>query len=128
VRVQRRAEPGAGRAEGIYRVIGHSPASSTRALAGAKRELREETGYEADRWEPLGRFVVDPNYGCGAMHAFMAHDARKVSAPDSGDLEEQELVIVPFREALAKLRSGEVAQQSTAAALGLAAIALGEGP
>jgi 8-oxo-dGTP pyrophosphatase MutT (NUDIX family) len=97
-------------------------------LAGAKRELREETGYEADRWEPLGRFVVDPNYGCGAMHAFMAHDARKVSAPDSGDLEEQELVIVPFREALAKLRSGEVAQQSTAAALGLAAIALGEGP
>ena len=94
-------------------------------LAGAKRELREETGYEADHWAPLGRFVVDPNYGCGAMHAFIAHGARKVREPESGDLEEQQLILMPFADALAKLRAGEIAQLSTAAALGLAAIALG---
>jgi hypothetical protein len=34
---------------------------------------------------------------------------------------------MPFSEALAKLGAGEVARLSTAAALGLAAIALGEG-
>jgi ADP-ribose pyrophosphatase len=96
-------------------------------LAGAKRELLEETGHEAPEWSALGRYVVDGNYGSGHMHAFLAKGARKVKEPDSGDHEEQELVIVPFREALAKLRSGEVAQLSTAAALGLAAIALGEG-
>jgi ADP-ribose pyrophosphatase len=94
-------------------------------LAGAKRELMEETGYEASEWIALGRFVVDGNYGSGHMHAFLATGARKVREPESGDHEEQELVIVPFAEALAKLRFGEVAQQSTAAALGLAAIALG---
>ena len=95
-------------------------------LAGAKRELREETGHEADEWLPLGRFVVDGNYGSGFMHAFIAKGARKVQEPNSGDHEEQELLTMPFGEAIAKLRSGEVAQLSTAAALGLAAIALRE--
>ncbi|HEX9481537.1 MAG TPA: NUDIX hydrolase, partial [Solirubrobacteraceae bacterium] len=32
-------------------------------LAGAKRELREETGHEAREWTPLGSYVVDGNYG-----------------------------------------------------------------
>jgi ADP-ribose pyrophosphatase len=96
-------------------------------LAGAKRELLEETGYEADDWISLGRYVIDGNYGSGAMHAFIANGARKVQEPDSGDHEEQELLVLPFGEAIAKLRAGEIAQASTAAALGLAAIALGEG-
>jgi ADP-ribose pyrophosphatase len=96
-------------------------------LDGAKRELREETGHEAPDWLTLGRYVVDGNYGSGYMHAFIAKGAAKVCEPNSGDHEEQELLIMPFREALAKLRGGEVAQLSTAAAIGLAAIALGEG-
>jgi ADP-ribose pyrophosphatase len=96
-------------------------------LAAAKRELREETGFAADRWVSLGRYVVDPNYGCGAMHAFIAEGATKVAHPDSGDLEEQELVVLPFADAIARLRAGEIIQLSTAAALGLAAIVLAEG-
>jgi ADP-ribose pyrophosphatase len=95
-------------------------------LAGAKRELLEETGHEAAEWLPLGRYVVDGNYGSGFMHAYIAKDARKVREPDSGDHEEQELVVLPFADAIAKLRAGEVAQLATAAALGLAAIALEE--
>lgn len=91
-------------------------------LDGARRELREETGYEAAEWTPLGRFVVDGNYGSGAMHAFLATGAHSVCEPDSGDHEEQELVFLPFSEAIAKVRAGEVAQLSTAAALGLAEI------
>jgi ADP-ribose pyrophosphatase len=94
---------------------------------GAKRELREETGHEANEWVPLGTYVVDGNYGSGHMHAFIAKGAHKVCEPDSGDHEEQELLVVPFAEAIAKLRAGEVAQLSTAAALGLAAVTLGEG-
>lgn len=100
--------------------------SGEEPLAGAKRELLEETGYEAAEWIPLGRYVIDGNYGSGAMHAFIAKGARKMKEPESGDHEEQELVTLPFVDALAKLRGGEVAQLSTAAALGLAAIALGE--
>jgi len=93
------------------------------SIDGAKRELREETGYEAAEWIPLGRFVVDGNYGSGAMHAFLATGAHRVSDPDSGDHEEQELVFLPFTQAIARVRTGEVAQLSTAAALGLAEIA-----
>lgn len=95
-------------------------------LAGAKRELREETGHEAPEWISLGRYVVDGNYGSGSMNAFIAKGAAKVCEPQSGDHEEQELVVMPFGDAIAKLRAGEVAQLSTAAALGLAAIALRE--
>jgi ADP-ribose pyrophosphatase len=93
-------------------------------LDGARRELLEETGHAADDWVPLGRYVVDGNYGSGAMHAFLARGARAIQPPDSGDHEEQELIVLPFDEALARLRAGEVAQLSTAAALGLAALAL----
>jgi len=96
-------------------------------LAGAKRELLEETGHEATEWIALGRYVVDGNYGSGAMHAFIAKGARRVGEPNSGDHEEQELLTLPFSEAIAKLRAGEMAQLSTAAARGLAAIALREG-
>ncbi|HVR88016.1 MAG TPA: NUDIX hydrolase [Candidatus Limnocylindria bacterium] len=64
-------------------------------LAGAKRELREETGFEADDWLPLGRHVMDPNYGCGAMHGFLARGARRVTEPDSGDLEAQQILVLP---------------------------------
>lgn len=45
-------------------------------LACAQRELREETGYEADRWEPLGGFVVDPDRGCGAMRLHRPRGAK----------------------------------------------------
>jgi len=94
-------------------------------LAAAKRELREESGYEADSWLALGRYVVDGNYGNGRMHAFLARGARRVTEPASGDHEEQELLLVPFAEAVDALRQGEIHQLSTAGALGLAALALG---
>ncbi len=93
-------------------------------LAAAKRELREETGYEADTWTPLGSYVVDGNYGVGAEHAFLARGARRTTQPASNDLEETELLFMPLNEVLAALRRGEIAQLASAAALGLAVLAL----
>ncbi|HUQ16979.1 MAG TPA: hypothetical protein VM070_04250, partial [Candidatus Saccharimonadales bacterium] len=75
----------------------------------------------ADRWTPLGSFVVDGNYGAGTMHAFLATGARKVAEPESGDLEEMELEEVPWDEAIAALGRGELKQLASAAALALAA-------
>lgn len=91
-------------------------------LDGAKRELLEEAGWAADDWTPLGRFVVDGNYGSGTMHAFLATGARKVAEPESGDLEEMELEPVTWDEAVAALERGELRQLASAAALGLAAL------
>jgi ADP-ribose diphosphatase len=64
-------------------------------LSAARRELREETGYESDDWTALGRFVVDGNYGVATENVFLADRARKTTEPASGDLEEIEIVLVP---------------------------------
>ncbi len=90
------------------------------AADAAKRELLEETGYAAAAWTPLGSYVVDGNYGMGTEHVFLARGARKVQEPDSGDLEEIELVLVTRGALVAALRSGEVAQLASAAAIALA--------
>ena len=89
-------------------------------LAAAKRELMEETGYTSDEWASLGRYVVDGNYGVATEHIFLALGARKVAKPASGDLEEMEIVVVPFAELSEYVRRGEVVQLSSAAALALA--------
>jgi hypothetical protein len=54
------------------------------------------------------------------MHAFVARDARQVTQPNSGDLEEMELVLQPFAVAVDDLRAGRFELLSAAAALALA--------
>lgn len=93
----------------------------------AARELIEETGYEATDWEPIGSFVVESNYGLNTEHAFIARGARRVREPASGDLEEMVVELHGRDEVLAAIRSGEVAQLSSAAALGLALAMEGPG-
>jgi ADP-ribose pyrophosphatase len=89
-------------------------------LAAAKRELREETGYEATEWTALGRFVVDGNYGVCTEHVYLARGARSVTTPESGDLEQIEIVLLPLAEIIPLVRRGGVVQLSSVAALGLA--------
>ena len=97
----------------------------------ARRELREETGYEAEDWRSLGSFTVDGNYGLCAEHAFLALGAYRptsASATPTGDLEDIEVFTASLRDALEMLEDGQVAQLSTAAALALAALALQRHP
>lgn len=89
-------------------------------LACAKRELLEETGYEADRWSRLGSFLVDASHGCGRAHFFRAEDAESVAEPDPGDLEEMENVILDRKEARAALEEDRIEVMSSALGLSLA--------
>lgn len=57
-------------------------------LEAAKRELLEETGHSASDWTFLGSFVRNGNQGGGVDHLFRASAARRITTPDSGDLEE----------------------------------------
>lgn len=75
-------------------------------LAAAKRELLEETGFEADHWENLGDYAVDGNRGNGIAHLFLARDARPVAEPDADDLEEQELLRLSRAEVEAAVARG----------------------
>ena len=64
-----------------------------RFLAGIKRELLEETGYVVDQWQSLGALWGNPTRGCGTYHPFYASGAHQIQEPDSGDLEELELLL-----------------------------------
>ena len=86
----------------------------------ARRELLEETGYEVVSLEPIGRFVVESNYGLNTEHAFVGRGARKVHEPMSGDLEQIVVELHSPADLLTAVRNGDVAQLSSAAAIGIA--------
>jgi ADP-ribose pyrophosphatase len=95
-------------------------------IDAAKRELREETGFEAARWIGLGDYGVDANRGAGRGHLFLAMDAIKVSEPQSDDLEEQVVLFLQFDEVLDALKKGEFKILSWTTALAMALIHLSD--
>ncbi len=90
-------------------------------INAAKRELLEETGYEASDWVNLGSHILDPNRGIATMHLFLALNAQKVTEPNSADLEDQELLFLSQREIENALSAGEfkILAWSAVAALSL---------
>jgi ADP-ribose pyrophosphatase len=93
-------------------------------LETARRELREETGYESPEWTSVVRYAEDGNRGCGVGHLYLARRARRVAEPDADDLEEQELLTLTRDEVEAALLAGGFGVLSWAAAVALALVAL----
>jgi ADP-ribose pyrophosphatase len=94
-------------------------ASGEDPLSAAARELLEETGYSADHWEKIGEFAAHGNYGCGRAHLFRARNAMWVASPNSGDLEEIQVLLMAKRELLSAVRRGEVHLMGSALAITL---------
>jgi ADP-ribose pyrophosphatase len=91
-------------------------------LEAAKRELLEETGYAADDWVSLGRYVVDANRGAGSGNFYLARGARQVSERNADDLEEQELLLLDRAAVRQALRAGQFKALSWAAMIALALV------
>jgi ADP-ribose pyrophosphatase len=89
-------------------------------LPAAQRELREEMGYEAAEWVPLGSYRVGANRGIATAHLFLALGARYVVEPKSDDLEEQELLSLSQPEVEEALSRGEFKVLGWAANVALA--------
>ena len=88
-------------------------------LKAAQRELLEETGYSAETWTFLGKFAVNGNYGCGNAHIFMAQGAHPVAEPQSGDLEDIEIILMKPSELVESIKDGNVHLLGTAVAVAL---------
>ena len=74
----------------------------------AARELLEETGYEANALDYLGGYTISANQECGTAHFVRSTGCRKVTEPDSGDLEEMEIVEMPLAELWTNARTGDI--------------------
>lgn len=55
-------------------------------LACAKRELLEETGYEADRWEERLAFYTSPGFTDEQITLFVARALRKIADPHPDEI------------------------------------------
>ena len=83
-------------------------------LSAAKRELWEETGYNAATWTKLGEFFTVPGFATELMHMYLATDA--TPDPDhTGPAEDERLIVdkLSFEDALAKADGGTIRDAKT---------------
>jgi ADP-ribose pyrophosphatase len=76
-------------------------------LAGAKRELTEETGYQAKKWRPLVEYYASPGFLGESMMVFVAEGLQAGDAQPEED-EEIELRLVKLSEVLKMIGKGAV--------------------
>ncbi len=78
-------------------------------IDAARRELREESGYESDEVSPLGVVHANPALQPTRLHMFVARNCRPAPGGQQLDeLEDCEVVLVPLSEIDALLRRGEI--------------------
>jgi ADP-ribose pyrophosphatase len=93
-------------------------------LATAQRELAEEAGVAAARWEALGHMVSSPGVFTERVHLYLARELAAV--PDTTHPGEIfELHWIPFSDALAQAHGGAISDAKTVIAVLRAAALLG---
>ncbi|MWB99905.1 NUDIX domain-containing protein [Agromyces seonyuensis] len=96
-------------------------------LAAARRELLEETGYEADEWREIGRMTALNGIARAPEIVYLATRLHQVDGADRSQAEEgiDDVRAVPWAEVFELVRSGAISDGETVAALFYAALALG---
>ncbi len=85
-------------------------------LETARRELAEETGYQAADWEELAQFYASPGILSERMHIYVARHLT-LGAPHREANEQIENLIVTWDEALTLFDCGEIVDGKTIVAL-----------
>jgi len=85
-------------------------------LECGKRELQEETGFEAEEFESLGKMLPTPGYDSEIIYMYLAKNL-KFRGQHLIDDECLEVEKMPFYEAVDKCLSGEIEDGKTLCAL-----------
>lgn len=85
-------------------------------LAGAQRELEEETGYRAKKWSPLMQYYASPGFLGESMKVFVAEGLVPGDAHPEED-EEIEIRLVRLSEILKAIDKGEIMDGKTLSAI-----------
>ena len=85
----------------------------------ALRELQEETGYTAQRIEPLVQFFTSPGFCDEEMHTFLA-TGLVAGRPNPDEDEQIKMVPVPLADVPEMIQRGEIRDGKSIAALLLA--------
>jgi ADP-ribose pyrophosphatase len=116
---------------GVKEVVLELPAgmisgSDRDPLTTARRELREETGFEAEEWSQLGTLNVSSAKADTHAFPFLARNARQVTQPKPDVTEDLEVVLVPISSLIAHIRQGEIRDSNSLATCFLALLHLGQ--
>jgi ADP-ribose pyrophosphatase len=86
-----------------------------------KREIEEETGYRAHRWQKLGEFFLAPGYSDEIIYAFLAQDLERLEVPPTQDADEDmENVLMTPQELTEAILAGEPVDAKSIASFFLA--------
>lgn len=83
----------------------------------ARRELREEAGAEAGRFELLGRLFPTPAYDKEVIYMYLARDLKLRGVQDLDEDEFLDVVRIPFEEAVAMVMRDELPDAKTQLAI-----------
>lgn len=86
------------------------------SLAAGKRELLEETGYRARRWQRALRFWASPGFLDETMDLYLASGLTAGAAQPEED-EHIEVCFFPLSKAVSLVRSGAIADAKTIAGI-----------
>jgi 8-oxo-dGTP pyrophosphatase MutT (NUDIX family) len=88
-------------------VRGGSAEGETDMLAAARRELREEAGYEAGQWSSLGAVDVCNGVTTDVQHLFVARELT-FAGPHQDEVEEIVTRWIPFHDAIRMAIDGAI--------------------
>jgi ADP-ribose pyrophosphatase len=112
--------------EVIYEIPGGFVDEGEHFVAGMKRELLEETGYEFSSIEPLGKIAANPGLLNNYTELFLATGGKKTGSQQLDHNEEIEIVLVSMEELIDMLMRGEIKQSLHATCIYQALLKMGK--
>jgi len=82
-------------------------------LECAKRELKEETGFEAKHWEKIISFYTSPGYSSEVLHIFLAKNLTAGEQNLEPGEKHIKIITLSFDEAIKKIKNDEIVDGKT---------------